>query len=498
MVHRHTSTLPSRRSARPAWPLAGLLLTALSLAGFTAAQAADRTVHPAADAAAGSTTPASIGASNATAPPSAPSSPALSPAELTQVEAWMRLVLPKELDRSLGDAAGPGGLELPELATAWQTARRKALTGLLLSQKPAAAAPTTPAHARPALAAPALAAMKTQLGRGEVGMLAAHLAQEEAALLAQAGKLPAAEALRQRLEVAELARQQGALLLPTDGQAALAAFRRALEHDGGDAWSAIAAGNLLALAADQDAAILLYRRALETLGRLYTAAGGTPTGAVAAAALPLLHARAITEFRLGEMQAARDLRDEAFASHQRGLAHAERLLAAEPEGAERQFDVLTLGDRVAEHYTARNQWAPALALLQRNLALSQSLVAADPEGEATWRFYAMDKLEHIGDLELALNQPEEALPHYRAGLQIGEALVARDIQNDDWLSGLLGLILKVGSTEGMDQSAEERRQLLLRGLELMARVRSGSVWDNSEEWGDRLRAPLRELPLPEN
>jgi hypothetical protein len=64
------------------------------------------------------------------------------------------------------------------------------------------------------------------------------------------------------------------------------------------------------------------------------------------------------------------------------------------------------------------------------------------------------------------------------------------------LSSTLGLIAKVGSSASMAQTGEERRQLLLRGLELLGRVRSGEVWDNSDEWGDRLRQALDELPNP--
>jgi hypothetical protein len=58
------------------------------------------------------------------------------------------------------------------------------------------------------------------------------------------------------------------------------------------------------------------------------------------------------------------------------------------------------------------------------------------------------------------------------------------------------LILKLGSTEGLAQTGEDRRQLLLHGLELLGRVRSGEIWDNSEDWGDRLRQALNELPHP--
>jgi hypothetical protein len=38
---------------------------------------------------------------------------------------------------------------------------------------------------------------------------------------------------------------------------------------------------------------------------------------------------------------------------------------------------------------------------------------------------------------------------------------------------------------------------VLHGLELLGRVRSGDVWDNSEEWGERLRQILYELPPPD-
>jgi hypothetical protein len=130
------------------------------------------------------------------------------------------------------------------------------------------------------------------------------------------------------------------------------------------------------------------------------------------------------------------------------------------------------------------------------MALAESLAASDPENEAQWQFYVQDKLEHIADLQLTLGRFDPALENYRRGVDLGEKLVTLDVTNDAWLGSMLSLILKLGSTEGLAQTGEDRRQLLLHGLELLGRVRSGEIWDNSEDWGDRLRQALSELPHP--
>jgi tetratricopeptide (TPR) repeat protein len=208
------------------------------------------------------------------------------------------------------------------------------------------------------------------------------------------------------------------------------------------------------------------------------------------------HALLVCEFRQGELQASADQRDEALAAFQRALVVAEALLEAQPERADRQFELATVSDRVAELLTARNLWEEALAAHRRSMTLAETLAANDPDNEPQWQFYLKDKLEHIADLQLALGRPDQALENYRRGIDLGEKLVAIDITNDAWLGGMLGLIAKLGSTDGLAQTGEERRQLLLRGLELLGRVRSGEIWDNSEEWGDRLREALNALPHP--
>jgi tetratricopeptide (TPR) repeat protein len=367
----------------------------------------------------------------------------------------------------------------------WADARRAGVAALLQ-------------QVRSGRAGPAAAQALASLQRGEVNLLIGWLAEREAVALKQAradtGATPPQPPIDHRQQVARLARQQAVLALPVDAQVALAAFRRVLEHDGNDPWSQIAVGDLLAQANDQAGAAGAYQAAVPVLQRQLAQARAA-TGAETSQR-GLSHALMLCEFRTGEMRAYLEQREVATAAYARAVALGEELLAKEPEEPQRLFEVQTVSDRLAEQLTAQNQWAAALAAHQRSLALARTLAAADPDGEATWQFYLLDKHEHIADLQLTTGAPELALESYRTGLALGEKLVARDITNDAWLGGLLGLIAKVGSISTMAQTGEERRQLLLRGLELLSRVRSGDIWDNSEEWGDRLRQSLGELPNP--
>jgi tetratricopeptide (TPR) repeat protein len=383
------------------------------------------------------------------------------------------------------DSAGPGALDLDEIGPIWSASRRSALSNLLLRKR---AVP----------ASPALTPVLDALQRGNVALLIAWLAEQELAALAQARKDGGPGALQLRLEVAHLARQQGVLALAVDTQVALAAFRRALEHDGNDPWSQVAVGDLLALANDQASAAAAYQAAA-ALFRAQAGPGGQATATANAAVGPkgLLHAQLVCQFRRGEMLAYLEKHDEAVRAYRLAVDHAETLLALDPRRLERMFEVATAGDRLAVQLTALNKPTDALALHKRSLVLAEALAQGDADGEAQWQFYMFDKHEHIADLQLATGDAELALQSYRTGLEMGEKLITRDIGNDAWLGSLLGLIAKVGAAESMAQTGEERRQLVLHGLELLGRVRSGEIWDNSEEWGERLRQILYELPPPD-
>ncbi|MEY2688171.1 MAG: hypothetical protein RL375_2369 [Pseudomonadota bacterium] len=397
-------------------------------------------------------------------------------------------------EAAAAQTAGSSALELDEIKAVWDGERRAALASVFEPlRQPAGQAPA------------ALGSLLAAVQRGDIAALLSWLSDQETVAIKQLRAAAGAADATSRTAATQLARQQGALALGIDDQAALAAFRRVVELDGNDVWSHIAIGELLARANDVAGATQAYVTAAGIL-RSMVQRDSTPTPSAPAAGAPAAtlpdrlvshrHALLVCEFRQGELQASADQRDEALAAFQRALVVAEALLEAQPERADRQFELATVSDRVAELLTARNLWEEALAAHRRSMTLAETLAANDPDNEPQWQFYLKDKLEHIADLQLALGRPDQALENYRRGIDLGEKLVAIDITNDAWLGGMLGLIAKLGSTDGLAQTGEERRQLLLRGLELLGRVRSGEIWDNSEEWGDRLREALNALPHP--
>ncbi|MEY4751387.1 MAG: hypothetical protein RIQ60_3601 [Pseudomonadota bacterium] len=388
-------------------------------------------------------------------------------------------------DNYVADGVGPGLLSFDELASVWAGTRRAGVAALL--QRSQATTPT-PAPVQQAV---------ERLERGEVQGLLTWLAEQEAAATAAARSFTGAAALQHRLEIAALARQQGVFALGVDTQLALAAFRRVLELDGNDPWSLTAVADLLAIVNDQAGAAAAYQAA----GQLFKAQAGTagqPTSAPGAAVDPkgLRHAQVVCSYRRGEMLAYLDKRDEAAPAYREALDQAEALLRID-DRPERQVEVANVSDRLAEQFAALSQPTEALAAHQRSLALAEQLAQGDPEREAQWQFYIFDKHEHIADMQLAVGAPDVALTSYRTGLEIGEKLVTLDITNDAWLGGLLNLIAKLGASTTLDQTGEERRQLVLHGLELLGRVRSGALWDNQDEWADRLRQILDDLPPPD-
>ncbi|MBK6850857.1 MAG: hypothetical protein IPG93_04385 [Burkholderiales bacterium] len=396
-------------------------------------------------------------------------------------------------DNGPASAGGVSALELDEIKPVWDGERRAAVIDLLDQlRQPGASA--------------AVGQVLAALQRGDIKPTLGWLADRETAALARMRRDPGTTDQVARSAATSLARQQGAMALGIDNQAALAAFRRVVELDSVDFWSHITIGDLLAQANDAPGSITAYLAAA-TILRPTALAEPAPVQGTAAAAPPASgtglaqrlawqHALLLCEFRMGELHASVGQRDEALLAFQRSLVVAEALLTAEPARPQRQFEVATVSDRVADLLAAQNLSEEALAAHRRSMALAETLAANDPENEPHWQFYLTDKLEHIADLQLTLGHPDLALENYRRGVDLGEKLVTLDVTNDAWLGSTLNLILKLGGTEGLAQTGEERRQLLLHGLELLGRVRSGEIWDNSDEWGDRLREVLNALPHP--
>jgi tetratricopeptide (TPR) repeat protein len=405
---------------------------------------------------------------------------------LAQLTALLARIEKDRANSEVASTPGTSALDLDEIKPVWAAERRVGVSTLFAVARAPGASPAT---------TQALAALQN----GNVNGLQGWLNDQETAALARTRKETGSAAAAARTAALQAARQQGALALGFDNQAALAAFRRAIELDSDDYWTHITIGDLLAQVNDPGGAAASYQTAAAVLRATVL---GEPAGTKpATAGQPLSHVMErrvlmVCEYRQGEALVSADDREAALRAFQRALVPAETLMAAEPAAAERLFEVATVSDRVAELLAALNQWQGALAAHERSLALAEALAASDKDNEAQWEFYIKDKIEHVADLQLALGQPDVALTNYKRGLELGEKLVAINVNNDAWLSSTLGLIAKVGGSAGMAQTGEERRQLLLRGLELLGRVRSGEVWDNSDEWGDRLRQALDELPNP--
>jgi hypothetical protein len=71
---------------------------------------------------------------------------------------------------------------------------------------------------------------------------------------------------------------------------------------------------------------------------------------------------------------------------------------------------------------------------------------------------------------MARNQPAEAIDHYRRGLTVAEAVVARAPANLQWQRDLAATYHKVGSIELARFNSAEARDLLEQGRAIIARL----------------------------
>jgi len=85
-----------------------------------------------------------------------------------------------------------------------------------------------------------------------------------------------------------------------------------------------------------------------------------------------------------------------------------------------------------------------------------------------------------------------ALAAYRKGLAIAEALAGRDAANTGWQVDVAISCGKLGTLEHA-QSVENRRGYLLRGREILTRLKSAGLLLPSQDWIPWFDAKLAEF-----
>lgn len=258
-------------------------------------------------------------------------------------------------------------------------------------------------------ASPEIKIASAQLARGEAGAAIKVLQERAEAAAATTGG--------DRREAAELFAQQAALLQTQDFAAARRAAERALGLDPDNLSFLAGAANLAYVTGD-------FRRAIELGGRMVglarTKLAAVPQDTLAQRDLATaLGALGFTEFASSDFAAAEKHYAEslalitALAERDPTNQETQRLLgAAFASASDAQF--------IAGHAVA------ALASAEQGVAIATRLVEAFPGDQM--RYEVVGRRIKVGDLKVAMGQPDAAVDAYEAALALLEPIIAANPQ----------------------------------------------------------------------
>ena len=399
----------------------------------------------------------------------------------------------------------------------------------LEGQLQAAIARTLTAAAQPDAGAAAIAAADA-LETGDTRPAEAMLSNQEHEEAAQIG-VPGMDDVRQRREAAALARQQGALAMGHNVRAALEAFQRAAEYEPDDAWTQFFIGDLHMRLGDLSAAMESFRRGAasaksrlqanaddliaqrdlsvshERIGNVLKAQDDTP-GALAAyrAGLTIREALAVRDpantqwqrdlsvshNKIGDVLVSQGDEPGALAAYRTGLTIAEALAVSDPANTEWQRDLSVSHDRIGNVLKAQGDEPGSMAAYRTALAIREALTVRDPTNTQWQRDLSVSR-NKIGDMLQARGDAPGALAAYHAGLVIAEALAARDPANTQWQIDVAFSCARLG-TLAHAQDENTRRDYLLRGHGIIARLKHENRLAPSEDWISWFDSQLAQLP----
>ncbi|MGH8629433.1 MAG: tetratricopeptide repeat protein [Burkholderiales bacterium] len=217
----------------------------------------------------------------------------------------------------------------------------------------------------------------------------------------------------------------------------------------------------LAMLRDVTKAAAFYRKALDAqpdhaetmrmLGQALVALGDLPVARQAYAQSLTLASQQSDSW--GEMAAQLGLGDVAVA------------LGSLPEAVAAYDGAMRLAEKRAQDDPANTEW-------QRDLSVSH---------------------ERIGDVLVAQGDGPGALAAYRKGLTIGESLAARDPANAQWQTDMAVSCAKLGTLDH-GQSVEAQRAYLLRGREILAKLKAAGRLMANQDWTEWFEQQIGQLP----
>ncbi len=233
-----------------------------------------------------------------------------------------------------------------------------------------------------------------------------------------------------RARAAQLAREQGALLLGRNAQKAYQAFERANQHE--------------------------------------------PQH------LPSLWQLADLSKVLGSLE-------QAMVWAQSALTKCQKLAASDPKNSDWQRDLSVSYDNVAGILQAQGERAEALVQYGKSLAIREKLAASDPKN-SDWQRDLSVSYDNVAGILQAQGERAQALVQYGKSLAISEKLATSDPQNAQWQTDLAVSYLKLAGVapnkaqrnEGYDQALKLLRPLDARGALTAAQENWISVIENEK------------------
>lgn len=287
------------------------------------------------------------------------------------------------------------------------------------------------------------------------------------------------------------------LVVQGDSGGALAEYRKALaigqgliDHDlANTKWQQDVAasharvGDVLVAQGDKGDALASYRKALEISEAL---ARRDPAN------MGWQHALAISHQKIGDVLVAQGDSGGALASYQMALVIAEAQARGEPANMEWHRALAASHQRIGDVQVMRCDRAGALAAFRKSLEIAEALTGVDP-ANMQWKRDTAVIHQRIGDVLMAQGDGVQALAAFQKSLEIHEAIATRDPANTQWQVDVAVACGKLSNHKALP--AAERRELLLRGREILQELNREGRLHPSQDHVALFDAALATLPL---
>jgi len=200
----------------------------------------------------------------------------------------------------------------------------------------------------------------------------------------------------------------------------------------------------------------------------------------------------VSQNKIGDALKAQGDWPRALAAYRTGLEIAEALAVRDPANTQWQRDLSVSQNKIGDVLKAQGDWPGALTAYRTALAIAEALAVRDP-ANTEWQRDLSVSQNKIGDVLKAQGDGPGALAAYRTGLAIREALAVRDPANTEWQRDVAFSCGRLG-TLAHTQDEAIRRDYLLRGRGIIARLKYEDRLTPSENWIDWFDNQLAQLP----